>query len=81
MFIKCLTIIIYIASLLFVVYFSFVQSLESWSKGNNLDFVLLMILILFLIMLIVIASIHFSTTIKSWRELSDSKNDFDKIVD
>lgn len=81
MFIKCLTILIYIISLLFIVYFSFVYSLESWSKGNNLDFVLLMILILFLIVLIVTACFNLSNTIKSWRELREHKKDYDQIVD
>lgn len=81
MFIKCLTIIVYIVSLLFLVFFSFEYSLTSWSKGSNLNFVLLMMLIVFLIVLIVTACLNLSTTIKTWRELRAQKSEYDQIVD
>lgn len=83
MFIKCLTILSYIVSLLFLVYFSFEYSLVSWNKGNNLNFVLMMMLIVLLISLIVTACLNLSTTLKEWRErINDQKrSEFDQIVE
>lgn len=81
MFIKCATVILYIISLLFLVFFSFDLSLEAWSKGKNLDFVLLMFLIILLIVLIVIACFNLMTTIKTWREMKNSSKELDQIID
>jgi len=81
MFIKCASIILYIISLLFLVFFSFELSLDTWSIGKNLNFLLLMLLIILLIVLIVIACFNLITTIKAWRELKSSTKEYDQIID
>lgn len=81
MFIKCLTIVSYIISLLFLVYFSFQYSLESWGESDNLNFVLIMMAIFLMIVLIVIAAMNLSSTIKVWREMEKQKSDFDQIIE
>lgn len=81
MFIKCLTIVSYIISLLFLVYFSFQYSLESWGESDNLNFVLIMMAIFLMIILIVIAAMNLSSTIKVWREMEKQKSDFDQIIE
>lgn len=81
MFIRCLTIISYIVSLLVLVYFSFEYSLKTWNESSNLNFVLLMMAIILMIVLIVIAAMNLSTTIRSWREIREHKKDLDQIVD
>jgi hypothetical protein len=81
MFIKCATIILYILSLFFLVFFSFDFSLDAWSKGKNLDFLLLMLLIILLIVLIVIACFNLMSTIKTWQEMKRSTKELDQIID
>ena len=81
MFIKCLTIVSYIISLLLLVYFSFRYSLQSWGESNNLSFVLIMMAIVLMVVLIVIAAMNLSSTIKVWREMEKQKTDFDQIIE
>jgi hypothetical protein len=81
MFIKCTSIILYIISLVLVIFFSFQFSLEIWEEGNNPGFVLMMILILVLLILLVIAFINLSSTIKAWRGMKAYKKETDKILE
>ncbi len=81
MLIKCASIILYIISLLFLVFFSFEYSLNSWSEGNNLNFTLSMMLIILLIALIVVACFNLMTSINIWREMKKSTKELDQIID
>lgn len=83
MFIKCLTIVLYIISLFLLVHFSFEYSLKALGEGKDINFLLIMMAIVLMVVLIVIAAMNLFNTINVWRQMVNDKkkSDLDQIIE
>jgi TRAP-type C4-dicarboxylate transport system permease small subunit len=82
MFIKCLVIISFIASLIFIIGFSLEYLVQTWSESSIFKFTLLLMAILLMVILIGVAVRNLFTTIRLWREKREQKNnELDQILD